>query len=70
MLYREDYYETDKTNVVAQGIVKLHFAKHRNVRTDMIPLKFFGETMRFEPLELQAQQAYKEYKDKSEAKRS
>ena len=63
MLYREDYYEKDKTNVVAQGIVELNFAKHRNGRTDMIPLKFFGETMRFEPLELQAQQAYKEYKD-------
>ena len=63
MLYREDYYEKDKTNSAAQGIVELNFAKHRNGRTDMVPLKFFGETMRFESLDKQAQQSYKNYKD-------
>lgn len=63
MLYREDYYERDNTNDMAKGIVELNFAKHRNGRTDMIPLRFFGETMRFESLDRDAQQAYKEYKN-------
>ncbi|MGL4366708.1 MAG: replicative DNA helicase [Brevinemataceae bacterium] len=67
MLYREDYYHRDKTPEIAQGIVELNFAKHRNGRTDMIPLRFFGETMRFESLDKSAQQAYKEYKDNQNA---
>ncbi len=62
MLYREDYYDRENTNDIAKGIVELDFLKHRNGRTDMIPLRFFGETMRFESLTKDAQQAYKEYK--------
>ncbi|WP_159428166.1 replicative DNA helicase [Brevinema andersonii] len=59
MLYREDYYRKDSQ---WPGIVELNFAKHRNGKTDMIPLRFFGETMRFESLDQNAQYAYKEYK--------
>ncbi|MGL4677564.1 MAG: replicative DNA helicase [Brevinema sp.] len=62
MLYREDYYERDNTNDSAKGIIELNFVKHRNGRTDMIPLRFFGETMRFESLDKNAQQEYKNYK--------
>ncbi|MGL5956667.1 MAG: replicative DNA helicase [Brevinema sp.] len=62
MLYREDYYERENTNDMAKGIVELNFVKHRNGRTDMIPLRFFGETMRFESLDKHAQQEYKNYK--------
>lgn len=63
MLYREDYYMRDKTADIAKGVVELNFAKHRNGRTDMIPLKFFGETMRFESLDEDAKREYKQYKD-------
>ncbi|MGL4562200.1 MAG: replicative DNA helicase, partial [Brevinema sp.] len=63
MLYREDYYMRDKTADVAKGVIELNFAKHRNGRTDMIPLKFFGETMRFESLDKDAKHEYKQYKD-------
>ncbi len=63
MLYREDYYEKDKTNDAAKGIVELNFAKHRNGKTEMIPLRFFGETMRFESLDYESQQEYHNYKN-------
>ncbi|MGL4393684.1 MAG: replicative DNA helicase [Brevinema sp.] len=63
MLYREDYYQRDKTPDIAKGVVELNFAKHRNGRTDMIPLKFFGETMRFESLDEDSKREYKQYKD-------
>ncbi len=62
MLYREDYYSGENTSDSAKGIIELNFAKHRNGRTDMIPLRFFGETMRFESLDKESQQAYKDYK--------
>ncbi len=63
MLYREEYYEKDNTSEIAKGVTELSFAKHRNGRTDMIPLRFFPETMRFESLEEDAQQEYKDYKN-------
>lgn len=67
MLYREEYYLKDKTPDIARGIVELNFAKHRNGRTETIPLRFFGETMRFESLTKDAQIEYKNYKDNKSA---
>jgi len=63
MLYREEYYLKDKTPSEAKNIVELNFAKHRNGRTEMIPLIFFGETMRFESLDQHKKIEYKNYKD-------
>ncbi|MGL5721601.1 MAG: replicative DNA helicase [Brevinema sp.] len=61
LISREDYY--DKENAPFPGVVEVNFAKHRNGRTEMVPMMFFGETMLFSSLNQDDIRAYMDYKN-------